>query len=315
MKPIIKLVLIFAFFCVSCSNDTSDNSTVNTQYLRLNINGVEKIIPSEDYPNNSVVLGFSGNVFQLTAFYGKLDNNYSSQMFKLIFDKNGNIISVKNSVHENEYGDFVYGNYNFFPSNYFDLNIISLDEASKKIKVSFSGNLYLNSNSTSNLYLLSLDREFVQAEGEIDMIYEEWEGPYTGIFMANLEQYCSAKLNGVAWEGNRANEFMGSYTYGSFMASDPYKIEIRFAQDANLGSYNFTTASTENRIKFSKFNTTTLTYDYYTVNGVLNNDYKEFHGGTSYSYFGTYNFTATNPNNPSDVIQVTDGKFRYYQRF
>jgi len=70
-----------------------------------------------------------------------------------------------------------------------------------------------------------------------------------------------------------------------------------------------------NYITFSKFNTTTLTYDNYSVNGTLNNEYKEFHGMKLYSYFGSFNFTATNVNNPADVVQVTDGKFRYSQNY
>jgi len=72
--------------------------------------------------------------------------------------------------------------------------------------------------------LPSLDREFVQAEGEIDMNYEVWDSPYKGIYYASYEQYCTAKFNDTSWKANRANEIEeGVYSYGTFMASDLIK--------------------------------------------------------------------------------------------
>lgn len=313
MKPVLKLAFIVAFLCSSCSSDSSSNSNGTQKHdFSLKINGVNTTIPNENYSSNVVGIGLQGNVFRLTAYYGMTNNNQSSHIFELLIDKKGNLISVKNSANANPYGDFTYANYNFFPSNYFQISNFSLDETTKKIKLSFSGKLYLNGNTTTNLFLPSLDREFVEAEGEVDMNYEEWGTPYTGIYYGSFEQYCTANVNDVFWEANRSNEQVGGlYTYGTFMASDPYKIQIHFGQNASLGSYDFTNSSPGNYIAFSKFNTTTLSYDNYSVNGTLINEYKEFHGMTLYSYFGSFSFTATNVNNPADVVQVTDGKFRY----
>jgi hypothetical protein len=81
------------------------------------------------------------------------------------------------------------------------------------------------------------------------------------------------------------------------------------------GNYNFTSDSNDNFIKISKFNTNTLSYDYYNVEGVLSHSYREFHGAKSYSYIGTFNLKAVNKNIPFDVIEIKDGRFRSFQTF
>jgi hypothetical protein len=58
-----------------------------------------------------------------------------------------------------------------------------------------------------------------------------------------------------------------------------------------------------------------MTYDYYIISGQVGYTYREYHGYTYYSFIGTFSFTATNPNNPTDIIQVTNGVFRSYQQF
>ena len=54
------------------------------------------------------------------------------------------------------------------------------------------------------------------------------------------------------------------------------------------GSFSFDSQSTTNYVKFSKFNPVTLVYDYYNVSGQVGYTYREFHGGSNYSFIGTF---------------------------
>ncbi|MFT3795036.1 hypothetical protein [Flavobacterium sp.] len=141
----------------------------------------------------------------------------------------------------------------------------------------------------------------------MEMVYSQSEGN-SEFSLNGVPQYCNAKFNTVDWKA--WTEPQNSI----FTSTDAYRIETHFAVTTTPGSYAINESS-GNYVRFSKFNTATLTYDYYNVTGTIAHSYREFHGAASYSYIGTFNFTAVNPNNPSDVIQVTDGTFRSYQKF
>lgn len=194
-----------------------------------------------------------------------------------------------------------YNNYINFPSNYFLATDFSIDETNKKIKFKFNGKLYFDQRS-----LASESRDL---QGDVDMMYtDQGDDPFP-IVINNVEQYCRANFNATPWFARF------EHTFSSFTDENPYKIEINFANSPTPGSFNFTSASTSNYVRLSKFNTTTLTYDYYNVNGQVAYSYREYHGGTKYSFIGTFSFTAVNPNNAADIIQVNDGVFRSYQIF
>lgn len=120
--------------------------------------------------------------------------------------------------------------------------------------------------------------------------------------------FCRAKFNNFDWIARM------QYENGSFTSYDPYKIKVIFNSSTPIGNYSFTSLDNISCIKFYKFNTFTFQYDEFNVSGNVNLFYKEFHGMTpplsTYSFFGTFNFTAINPNNQSEVISVTAGKFR-----
>ena len=240
------------------------------------------------------------DIFLLDVKYGFNASSPELNTLKIYFDKNGGTISAQ-QMSTGTSGNFEYDNYENFPSNYFNINIVSLDETNKKIKLNFTGKLYLNK--------LNLNSEAIDMSGDLTIDYSIGENANYGITLNGIEQYCSAKFNNNPWKARSEN-------YDSqFTAPDAYKIETHFASNALPGSYNFTPSSTDNYIRFSKFNAVTLTYDYYNVTGVIEHSYREFHGLTQYSFIGTFNFTAVNPNDSTDVIQVTDGSFRSYQQY
>ena len=313
MRHQLKFIFVFIVFCVSCSKESVSNSPVNepvtnNEVLKLRVNGSEVIIPNKDFPNNSVMLWKSGPYFTLQATYGQKfigtipQYGQPSHFLALVFDTKGNIVKGSYSVYDPEYGPVNYAIYKNFPSNYFKVNVISLDETSKKIKATFTGPMFLNSSE-------DLTRESITIDGDLNFTYPEYDAGETVISYYLPGQNCTAKINGEVWTANH------EYSFGSFTASDPYKIDIAFAENSTVNSYPFSTSTTINCIKFYKFNTTTLTYDSYNVNGVVAYSYREFHGGRQYSYFGSFSFTAVNPNNPLDIIQVTDGAFRSIQTY
>jgi len=304
---------VLIVICSSCSKEPADNSVVNvpvnnSEVLRLRVNGSEVVIPNKEFPNNSLMLWKSGPYFTLQVTYGLKfigtipQYGQPSHFLALVFDTKGNIVKGNYSVYDSEYGPVNYAIYKNFSSNYFKVNVISLDETSKKIKATFTGPMFLNSSE-------DLTRESITIDGDLNITYPEYDAGETVISNYLPGQNCTAKINGAVWTANH------EYSYGSFTASDPFKIDIAFAENSSASSFPFSTSSTINCIKFYKFNTMTLTYDSFNVNGVVSYSYREFHGGRQYSYFGTFSFNAVNPNNPSEVIQVTDGAFRSFQTY
>lgn len=294
------MLLVFSLLFAGCSSDDSSDENAG-KYFRLKANGTDINFGFQyQVSSNYAVIKRRGDVFELWASYGMYQHSQNMHNLLIYFEKNGDVISVVNSSGSVDYGSYEFKGYDNFPENYFNLEIVSLDETNKKIKINLNGNLYLNE--------LDLNSEKFTLDGQLAMSYEDSDEEY-GITFRGIDQYCKAKLNNQQWTARREK------TASSFTAADPYKIEIHFAQDAVPGTYPVSNNTTGNYIRFARFNTQTLTYDYYNVVGTLAHSYREYHGAGDYSYIGTFNFTATNPNNPADVIQITDGTFRSYQMF
>lgn len=301
MRNTSLLLLVLLFFLVGCTNDddqlepatTNPNPPVASdgQYFNLKVNGYELPFDvTQLYGVNTVALYKSGTQFALgiKTAGGRID---------VRFDENGKIINSR-YFHEWVMNTNVsYFNYPHFPRHYFDLQILSHDVENQRMKVAFSGKLYLDSSD--------LNSETFDIDAcEFDLVYQIRSlasDMYHHGFMYN----CSAKFNGNSWYATQQR-------MNAFTTDDPYKVEIRFDPNTSPGSFDFTPASTNNRVRLSKFNTATLVYDYYDTTGSVAYTYKEFHGANKYTYVGTFSFTAVNPANPADVIQVTDGKYICY---
>ena len=301
MKKSVLRILLLTLIFTGCST----NDSASKEYFNFSVGGIDfSLVPNgeSDSFNRAQVLR-NGDLFVIIIVMGFTSDSLEQNFYKIYFDKNGNVIYAERKADSSSAGglSLTFKNYPDFSSNYFTINILSINESSKKIRLNFSGNLYYHESN--------LNSESVLIEGDLDMTYNENQELNYDIKFNGIDQYCSAKLNSLPWKAWQ------EYTFSQFTSTDAYKIEPHFASDSNVGSYNFNATSTDNYVRFSKFNTSTLTYDYYIVTGQVAYSYKEFHGGNMYSFIGTFNFTATNPNNPSDVIQVTDGVFRSYQQF
>ncbi len=271
----------------------------------MNVSGTDLDFDINNFSTmNGAAIGRLGDDFILSGQYGI---GYGGNHFFLRFDKQGRVVDASVGSQNDEFGLYVsYENYQYYPDNYFNLEIISLDEAAQRIKVNFSGKLYHESDDFNS--------EAIEINGTLDMDYAIDTESLPGIVYGDFALHCDAKFNGVPWKATHQS-YPGSMMSSNFTAPDPYRIDIYFVPNNNISaSYDVTPSSTDNYIKFWKFNTATLVYDSYEVTGTLEYHYREFHGANEYTYFGNFSFTAINPNNPADVIQVTDGDFISYQK-
>lgn len=303
-KIIYLLVLSILIFSCSSDDDSAGNLPESTANFRMKVDGTD--VPLVEGINFAQIVKYgNGELMLLSVRFGAtISNSLGVNSLGIYFDKHGIFHSAAlNSQSDGDGGlSLNYKNYFNFPSNYFNFNLISIDETAKKIKGNFSGKLYLNE--------FNLDSESKDFEIDFDMEYEESTGTSgPQIVVYGVEQYCNTKLNGIDWKAFRESP------YGTFTSYDPYKIEIQFPQVATANSFNLSPGNAGNYLKFSKFNTVTRVYDYYDLSGSVAFSYREFHGSSNYSFIGTYSFTAVNPNNPADIIQVTDGNFRSFQHY
>lgn len=304
MRNII-LLFVASLFCFSCSDDDSAPSGVvpNQDYINVTFDGVEIEFLKDSLDKQSGRVLRYGDMFILLAGSAYNPSAEQSMSFALTFDKNGNFIHAGQSYNEEHVTGFdSYSNYVNYPEHYFVLEGMLIDEVNMKVKFTFSGDLFHDDQN--------MDSESKHISGEVEVSYELGIGQ-ANVFFTNwgVEQYCRAIKDGEPW--NAYFEPQPS----AFTNSGPDKVEIHFSADATPGSYGFTAASTDNYVRYSKFNTATLMYDHYETSGVVAHSYKEFMGGVKYNFIGSFSFTAVNPNDPTDVVEMNSGEFRSVQYF
>ncbi|MDI9256469.1 hypothetical protein [Flavobacterium sedimenticola] len=287
MKKAHSLVLLFvlAVLTVSCSSDSGSGGggdSFTYVYDGNNVNIID--VTAQKVENSLVVSGTAAN----------------GQSIEFNFNKFGDLGTVSSfSVSDFDFPDTE--TYQNFSGHYFTFNLISIDETNKRVHVSFSGNLYeefdnLNSNS-------------VPVSGEFEVTYIETQPNVAGLGV-------DCKIAGENWYSTNSYTNNG-YSIDDFilreLSDDENRISIGFdATNNNPGTYNFTAASTTNFVKLSKFNTASVDFTDYNCAGTLTVTNKTSAGFIGYIIEGTYSFTATNPSNPSQVIQVTNGRFKTF---
>ena len=294
-----------------CSkDDSSEMAIVPTEssdgvYFHLKVNGTEiPFIYGGQYNLvNRGGVSVDGDLIAVNIEYGfNIYNSLGLNRLGIKFFTNGKFLKAEQesiAVGINNFG-IQYKNFYNFPANYFHVNIISIDEINNRIKATFQGKLYANQ--------FNLDSESIDIEGDFDIIHKgSVSTPNYKIEAYGVEQYCKAKINGALWTA------LWESPNGTFTSEDPYKIDIQFPQVATTGSYNLDSNSTNNYLKFSKYNTLTRVFDDYETKGVVSFSYREFHGASKYSFIGTFSFTAVNRNNPLDIVQVSEGTYRSYK--
>lgn len=285
-------------FCIvlatsaGCSSNEDDEPVVPTtevevpSVFRMDVNGIEK------YNTSGAIVFKTENTILI-----KLNDTRFS------FDISGQFGFIKLDL------DFPYPNqtslfysYRAFSSNYFDFNLEQVDEVHKRVKGTYSGYLYANPED--------LNSEIKYVSGSFDLAYQDLVPTVSGL--GN-----HAKIDGADWSRTNKYSIQGGDGFGSHvvqhdLSDDKYKIIIHYdLTDTTVGTFNFVPVDATNKIEIAKYDTATNTYINYNCTGTLVITKRE---GNIFG--GMYQFTAVNPNNPADTIQVTDGDFKlvyYYQ--
>ncbi|MBS1535943.1 MAG: hypothetical protein JST78_12780 [Bacteroidetes bacterium] len=207
------------------------------------------------------------------------------------FNTNGNLASATLVTADGT----IYKNYKFYAANYFTFHLDSYNESSRRVKVSFSGKLYLNNENLSS--------EFKNISGSFEATCRNI-APLVG----GLEIKC--KINNNQWYQTNA-WYDGSNATYRWVSDNEYLIITTVNSTSVIGEYTFSPGSS-NKFELAKFDTNDLQYKVYNCTGSYsvtgNQVYNEFLGQNIVT--GTYNFTAVNPANPSEQITVSDGVFK-----
>ncbi len=292
-----KFLVLFVFIFFSCTDSGSGSSDENPNTIEdsyVIVNGIKAYTgilynapPYVTKKNGVFNIGFSVGVNSLKHY------------FSLQITEQGNIIYISDFTDTVSYYNRTYYNFRNYPDFFSEVLMFNYDEQRKTFNLELKANLYLDSNN--------IDSENINVEFNLNGNYED-QPDTDDYLLSNRLDYCSAKFNNVDWTA------MMQYENGSFTNYGPYKIKVIFNSSTPVANYTFTQTDNVNCIKFYKFNIQTFQYDEFNVLGNVNLYYKEFHGMSpnllTYSFFGTFNITAVNPIDSSEVISITDGKFR-----
>ena len=310
MKKVI-LILVIAVIGIGCSTDDSvdpvdpvNNTPENNYFFKLSIDGVQNdllnpVVFDDSTDGNVLVSGETVVIGMSASDVSDTDSRYQMVFHCTTEGKllNGSL-QFFSVIHSNP----VYYNFIEYSSYFCQVDNFVIDQVNKIATIKYTTRLYSNMTNINSYY-----REI---KTDIKVPYEESATNYgTNFLYYGIEQYCNFDINGQAWKARHER------VAGVFTNEGPFKIEINFANSPTPGNYAFDSSSTANYVRFAKFNTSTMTYDYYNVTGQVGYTYREFHGATNYSFIGTCSFTAVNPLNSSDIIQVTNGTFRSYQHY
>lgn len=309
MKKLIYLIVLSLAF-LGCSSDDEATPVVPTPtpaapedvfFTKLTYDGVP-VLDGVHYPswNPLRYVGRNGNQFSL-EIYAEL----GYKRIIITFNKLGDIVSVASYNHHGIDGILSHFNYRFMARDHFHFELESLDEAAGTVRGNFSGRLYLDKED--------LNSDFIELSGSF---YNQIGGNGTGDY-----RYTYAKFNGVDWHNTHQPSFSDIY-YADYAllpdgiyasqstGDDAYRIII--AHPTSIGISNFTDNTSGVYVRLGKYNMATGLYeDYTTTAGSLVIAEKNLLGFGTAEYKGVFNFTAVNPNNPADVIQVTEGHFYF----
>lgn len=275
-------LLKFVFFLVttacivSCSSDGDGGNGGSSNSLTINGSSVSIL---------TTIAQRSEDSFLILAYAT------DGTSIQVSFNKFGNLERV---IFEDE--DFnLYSNYQYFKSNYFNFDLVSLNENNKRVKVTYSGTLYENEND--------FDSPSITVNGSFDLNYVEQAPLVSGLGL-------SCKIAGNDWHETDFWDTSFLSVRRKFINDDDKLISMSLtSSEIAPGTYSINLLS-DNKMELDVFNTTTLEYDpYLTTSGTITIISNTFPTPGVRVIEGTFNFTAVNPFN-NNTVQVTQGKFK-----
>lgn len=280
------ILFSFLFIFISCSSDSSENSTptVNQNYFNYTIDNNQVIL-------SSWVASKSGNDISVVGY------SNDGKTFKMKFNKFGdfgyaNSYSNNDNNFPNRTSAFV------FSSNYFTFNLVSIDETNKRIKVNFSGKVYDDKNFT--------DSNFSIVKGDFEITYSD-------IIPTVTDLGTFAKINGANWYSTNSSQNGGVYSGSNItlneLSDDAYVLSLIINHNnTNVGVYNFTPSSTANKIILSKYNVSLDEIVEYDCTGTLEIIEKNV-GSQNTIISGTFDIIANNTGDNQNIT-ISEGKFK-----
>lgn len=279
---ILGLFLIMAF-AAGCSSNDSEQQDDSPSVFRLFVNGEEQEVPVYAYKTEDNIV--------IDLWNHKMGFDTSGRFAYFNIDLQTGTVSQTSRFYS----------YREYSSNFFEFSLESIDTQKKRIKGTFSGYLYADP--------ANLNSEQKHVSGSFDVRYYDLAPTITGIKN-------QAKIAGAEWKSNWQYFTRGPYgpTYTKIIQHNvdggQYKIMLHYDMTTSpnlytVGTINFTDSDITNKVQLAKFDPLTQTSVLYNCTGTLTVTQVERNIAS-----GNYQFTAVNPNNPSDVIAVTDGSYK-----
>lgn len=283
-----NILILFAAVLIVTSCSTSDNSDdggpIGQEGFSFTIGGEEVIITSWE----------GVKVENRLAIVGRADNG---RTIAIEFNKFGNL-GYAASYSTGDTSEPYMQSFAQFSSNYFNFELVSIDEENMKVSGTFSGNLYDDE--------YNINSDTIAISGTFNVSYTEEPSPVPG---AGL----SAKLDGVNWNYSLSDQsggfFSGSNVSLNHFNDDAYTITVVVNHDITVpGTYSFTQDSEVHRIDFFRYDPATNMTIEYNATGTLVITEKDAAGIGFSLVKGTFEGTVTDPTDNS-TISITAGVF------
>jgi hypothetical protein len=287
MKQSYYLLFIFSFILLGCSKNSTEVTIVETPVANFQF-----------FVNGNLLTGTFTSAFKKSHTI-HLGTDRSDTSFLISFDENGHFGKIIYKYQEPISGTLkTFTSFRDNSSNNFNFQLISYDAVNKRVKVNFSGYIYIDPTN------LNSESKFIN--GNFDLPVKEYVPPVANIIN-------EAKINGVYWRATNKFQTRGATNYHNItlqcLNDEIYKIMISFRDELGNttlpGVYNFINTDVIKKVQIAKYNPATASYVYYNCTGTVS-----FINIWNYCIQGTYNLTAVNPNNSSDIITVENGNFK-----
>ena len=299
LKLITFLALsVFISSCASDSDTDNDKENQKAEYT-INFNDTSLLFPDLKATRDGdyFFIGESNDLPQTPR------PDQIATDFSLYFHKDGTLFSA--GIYDNSLKDALSSPF-YFSKNLFKFNIENIDEANKKIKVNFNGNVYEHQWDQIYQYHKKL-------EGSISINYSE-----KGEVNSNKENGTTMKINGQNWRGlgyEMTDAYSNKGRIIKINGDNQYSIAIFFPKSIpKKGKYVFTKnleMDAVYTVNFYRYYPNTIGPDDYSTGPVqfITTGVLEITDLKGSDIIGTFSFKAVDPITNESIV-VTNGVFR-----
>jgi hypothetical protein len=276
---------------VSCSSDDADTVT-NEQAPITGADSFSYKIDGRTVAITNIIAQRSGSSLAVSGYAA------DGTAIGIAFNEFGNLGTIS-AYSVSNFDIPTRSEFHYFKSNYINFELVAIDAAAKKVKVTFSGKVYDDN--------YDINSDFSVVEGSFQVTYRDVVPA-----VANLGVF--AKIDGADWHGTetiQSGGFFDGEDLTLYESNDTkYSIGIVTNHDnSTIGTYAFGPALSSNKIVLSVYNPTiNEDVEYISTTGTMKLTSKT--SNLLYTIIeGTYSFTAKHPTNGSTVT-VTNGTFK-----